>query len=104
MAQPNVWEFPGGKVETGETDQEALIREIREELGCVIEVFSQITEAAEEYSSIIVQLITYRSKIVSGHPSAKEHSELKWVHKSELSLLNWSRADRPTVRILSQEL
>lgn len=97
MSQPNCWEFPGGKVEDGETLPAALQREIKEELGCTIEVFEKIVSAKHEYKSWIVHLHTFWARIVSGHPYATEHAELRWVPRDELAALNWSPADVPTV-------
>ncbi|MFX3622522.1 MAG: (deoxy)nucleoside triphosphate pyrophosphohydrolase [Ectobacillus sp.] len=100
MPLPNLWEFPGGKMEEGEQPEETLIREIQEELGCTVEVYEQIEDATYEYPNIIVNLLTYRTKIVDGTPKAKEHAELRWVPLRELRSLEWAPADIPTVDAL----
>ncbi|HZG58906.1 MAG TPA: 8-oxo-dGTP diphosphatase MutT [Anoxybacillus sp.] len=100
MSLPNLWEFPGGKIEEGENPEEALVREIREELGCTIKVYEKIEEVHHEYPSVIVNLLTYKTKIVEGEPKAKEHAELKWMPLTELHSLEWAPADIPTVEAL----
>jgi 8-oxo-dGTP diphosphatase len=102
MSMPNLWEFPGGKIEKGEHPEEALVREIHEELGCRIEVHEKIAEVHYEYPNVIVNLLTYKAKIIEGQPKAKEHSELKWVSLQDLSTLEWAPADIPTVEEISK--
>jgi 8-oxo-dGTP diphosphatase len=100
MSMPNVWEFPGGKVEEGEEPKEALIREIAEELGCTVDVHEKIAEVHYEYPHVIVNLLTYKAAIAEGEPKAKEHAELKWVPLQKLRSLEWAPADIPTVDAL----
>ncbi|WP_078410118.1 (deoxy)nucleoside triphosphate pyrophosphohydrolase [Priestia abyssalis] len=100
MSQPNVWEFPGGKIEEGESPEESLVREIKEELGCTVKVYELIEDVVHEYPNITVHLLTYRTKIVNGTPTAKEHAEIKWMALEELSSLQWAPADIPTVKAL----
>jgi 8-oxo-dGTP diphosphatase len=103
MSLPNLWEFPGGKIEEGERPEESLIREIQEELGCKVEVYELIEDVVHEYSNVIVNLLTYKTKIVEGIPTAKEHAELKWVPLKELRSLEWAPADMPTVDKLLED-
>lgn len=100
MSLPNLWEFPGGKIEQGETPEQSLMREIKEELGCTVQVQEMIEDVVHEYPAVIVQLLTYRTKIIEGTPQAKEHAELKWVSPSELERLEWAPADVPTIHKL----
>lgn len=100
MSLANLWEFPGGKLEEGENAQEALVREIEEELGCKIEAGEVIADIHHEYEKVIVNLISIRAKIVDGEPVAKEHAELRWVPVSELESLEWAPADLPTLTAL----
>lgn len=100
MTLPNYWEFPGGKINKGEEPQAALVREIKEELGCVITVDKKVEEIEYDYETIIVHLTTYRAQILEGMPKALEHTELKWVSVKDLNNLNWAPADIPTVESL----
>jgi len=101
MTLPNYWEFPGGKIEEGETKKEALNREIQEELGCTIEVFDHVEDTTYEYEKVIVRLETFMSKIISGTPTLSEHAEIKWVSRKELPSLNWAPADIPAIEKLT---
>lgn len=101
MTLPNYWEFPGGKIESGESKEEALKREIQEELGCGIEVFEHIEDTTYEYEKVIVRLETFMAKVVSGSPVASEHAKLKWMTRQELPSLNWAPADIPAIEKLS---
>ncbi|PFV87580.1 8-oxo-dGTP diphosphatase MutT [Bacillus thuringiensis] len=100
MTLPNYWEFPGGKIKNGEEPQVALVREIKEELGCSITVDEKVEEIEYEYETNIVHLTTYKAQILEGIPKALEHTELKWVRVKDLNNLYWAPADIPTVESL----
>lgn len=100
MTLPNLWEFPGGKIEKGEKPEESLIREIEEELECQIAVGELVADIVHEYPTFIINLITYKAKIIGGTPIAKEHAKLKWVPLKELRTLEWAPADVPTIDAL----
>ena len=105
MTLPNYWEFPGGKIEEGESKEEALVREIDEELDCQIEVLQHVDDTTYEYEKVIVRLETYLSRIISGTPKISEHAEIKWVPRKELNTLNWAPADIPAIeKLLSDEI
>ena len=87
------WEFPGGKVEPGETPEAALVREIDEELGCTIEVVAWLPGevAIGERYSLTVAVV----QIVSGEPVPREHDAVRWLAAGELDDVDWLDADRP---------
>lgn len=104
MVQGNLWEFPGGKIEKGETISEAIVREIKEELKCDIEFIEEFNDNTHEYENVIVNLITARCKIVSGTPKAYEHSKLIWLPIENLETLKWAPADIPAVKKLIEKV
>lgn len=105
MTLPNYWEFPGGKIEKGESKEEALKREIKEELGCKIEVLQHVEDTTYEYEKVIVRLETFMAKVISGIPVLSEHAEIKWVPRKKLNTLNWAPADIPAIeKLLSDEV
>jgi 8-oxo-dGTP diphosphatase len=103
MSQPGYWEFPGGKIEQGENPKAALVREIREELLCDIQVGEHIKEVVYDYPNLRVRLVTYYARLISGIPIATEHERLKWVSCDDIENLRWAPADIPTVNILSEK-
>lgn len=94
---PGMWEFPGGKIESGETMQEALKREIDEEPGCIVEVGLEVTTTIHEYEFAEVELTTFYCRILAGNPFSNEHMALRWLHPSALDELTWAPADISTV-------
>lgn len=103
MAIPNMWEFPGGKVEKDEDIYSALKREIYEELNCVIETEDLYNDYTHEYETFIINLICIKSKIVEGSPTPSEHSKLIWMKRENLESLKWAPADIPAVEQLINE-
>lgn len=92
------WEFPGGKIEAGETPQEALVRELEEELLIEVQVEPEIFECAKyEYDFGIVDLTTFICHLLKGTPRLTEHIATKWLLPTELKTLEWAPADLPTV-------
>lgn len=101
---PLKWEFPGGKIEKGESPQQALIREIDEEMHCKIKVGDQIVHTVHEYDFGTVHLTTFYCRLVSGKPVLTDHVAIKWLLPAELELLEWAPADIPTIERLSKEI
>lgn len=98
---PYKWEFPGGKVELAETKEEALIREIKEELGCSIIIKDHAVEVKHEYDFAIINLTAYYCNIIDGNILRKEHHAIKWCSIDELFDLDWADADLPIVQRIS---
>ncbi|WP_041580257.1 (deoxy)nucleoside triphosphate pyrophosphohydrolase [Bacillus sp. 1NLA3E] len=101
---PLKWEFPGGKIEKGESPQEALFREINEEMQCKIEIGEQIDKTVYEYDFGIVHLTTFFCQLIEGKPILTEHESIKWLAPNELTTLDWAPADIPTIEKLSKIL
>ena len=100
MSLGKFWEFPGGKIEQGESIGDAIVREIKEELGCTIEFVDVFHDTTHEYENIIVNLITAHCKLVDGTPKASEHAKLLWLSNDYLESLTWAPADIPTIEKL----
>lgn len=94
------WEFPGGKIEANELPEEALKREILEELDCIIAVGESVTKTTYEYDFAVVTMTTYRCSLVAGAPTLSEHTDAKWLLPSELDAVEWAPLDLPTVSLL----
>ena len=87
------WEFPGGKIEAGELPQEALVREIREELDTEIEVGDLIDTIEYDYPNFHLSMECYWAKVISGDLVLKEHAAAKWLTRDELDSVEWLPAD-----------
>lgn len=95
MSHPLKWEFPGGKIERGETEQESLIRELKEELDIVIDPLERLRSSTHRYPKFEIELIPYLSTHISGEIKLTEHKEYRWFSDKELRLLDWAEADIP---------
>lgn len=87
------WEFPGGKIEPGETPEEAIVREIKEELDTEVEVIELLDTVEYDYPTFHLSMGCFICKIKSGDLVLKEHEAAKWLTKDTLGSVNWLPAD-----------
>ena len=87
------WEFPGGKIEPGETPEQALVREIREELDTEIRVGDLIERVEYDYPDFHLSMDCYWCEVVEGHLELKEHEAARWLSREELFSVDWLPAD-----------
>ena len=92
-ARGMLWEFVGGKVESGESGPEALVRECREELDVMIEAHDAFMDVTHEYPDLTVHLTVYEAEIVQGEPRMIEHHDIRWVTVQEMDELEFCPAD-----------
>lgn len=102
-AQGNLWEFVGGKVEQGETPQQALVRECQEELAIEIVPKELFFEIQHEYDDRIVDLMVFCAEIKSGIPKAIEHQEICWATVQTLGQYDFCPADLPVLEKIQQQ-
>lgn len=98
------WEFPGGKIEPGETPEEAIKREIKEELDTEIEIVKFLDTVEYDYPKFHLSMDCFMCKVVSGDLVLKEHEAVKWLTKENLDSVDWLPADQGLVEKIKEEL
>lgn len=100
----NMWEFPGGKIESGETKEQALVREIKEELNIEISVDKFAINIEYQYPNFYLFMSCFMCSIKEGSIELLEHNDGKWITKEELNTLNWLPADIDAVNYLKENM
>ena len=98
------WEFPGGKLETGESPEVALRREIQEELATHVEIGERLCTVAHDYPNFHLTMHCYLCRVVAGNLSLLEHNDSRWLNLLELEEVQWLPADVEVVELLKEML
>lgn len=102
-ARGMLWEFVGGKVEPGETKEQALIRECREELAITLSVGDMFMDVTHEYPDLTVHLTLFNAVIAEGTPQMLEHNDIRWITVDEIPEYDFCPADEVILRRLKSE-
>lgn len=104
MSLPLLWEFPGGKIEAGERPQDALKRELKEELKVEAHIGEHLETTEHEYDFGVVTLSTFYCELAGDEPVLTEHAQIRWLAPQDLMSLEWAPADIPAVEKIMKEL
>lgn len=96
----NLWEFPGGKVEDGETPEQCLMRELREEFEIEVEVGEHLGTRVHEYDFGTIELLVFRTEVLGGEMKLNDHTEVAWVGTEDLGRYEFAPADIPFVDMI----
>ena len=99
-----LWEFPGGKVDPGESPESALVRELLEELAVQVEVGAALSPVIWTYGDRTIRLLPFRCRIISGELQAVEHEQIRWCRAENFEDLTWAAADIPILQEISADL
>ena len=99
MSMPLKWEFPGGKIDPGESKEECLKRELVEELGIIVKIVEPLPACTHFYPSFKITLYPFICTIESGTISLHEHNDSAWLQLHELETIDWADADIPVLKI-----
>lgn len=97
------WEFVGGKVELGETKQQALARECREELGITVAVGDVFEQVTHQYDDVTIHLTLFNATIAQGQPQKLEHNDMRWITPQEISHYDFCPADKEILQKLQSK-
>ena len=97
-----LWEFVGGKTEPGETMEDALIRECREELDITVAVDDIFTQVVHDYPDILIRLTLFNCTVAQGTPKLLEHNDLKWIAPEEIPNFDFCPADKDILALIRQ--
>lgn len=103
MSLPLKWEFPGGKIEPGETSKECLHRELREEMSISVDIERQLPEIRHLYNEFAITLHPFICRMNTGVITLHEHKAITWIAPEEMQALDWAEADLPLIAIYLSE-
>lgn len=100
---PLLWEFPGGKIEENELPEDALKRELIEEMQCEINVGEKVVTTVHKYDFATIELTTFYAEMVNDHIILEEHADMKWLLPTELNTIEWAPADIEAVEKIMKD-